>query len=258
MRILFLGNNWVGWQVIKWLKEQNEQIVGAVVHPTEKQKYGDQILKCADLEPESIFIGSQINSHTVLKKIRALKPDIGLSALFDYILKPELLEIFPEGVVNLHPAYLPYNRGQYPNVWSIIDGTPAGVTLHYIDSSIDTGDIIAQCRVPIAPEDTGKALYRKLEKASLELFTQTWPLIKSGKTIRTSQNLNEGTFHYTKDVEQVDQIKLDHRYTARELIDIIRARTFPPYPGAFFIHNGNKIYLRLQLLKEDEIEGEQF
>ena len=75
----------------------------------------------------------KLKEPKVLEAIDALQPDIGLSILFDYILRSEFLELCPLGVVNLHPSYLPYNRGQYPNVWSIMDGTPAGVTLHYID-----------------------------------------------------------------------------------------------------------------------------
>ena len=252
MRILFLGNNWVGWQVLQWLREQNEQIVGLVVHPSHKRKYGDEIMNSAQVSPAHIFDGSQLRQPEVLQAIEALRPDIGLSVLFGYILRPEFLDLFPAGVVNLHPAYLPYNPGAYPNVWSIVERTPAGVTLHYIDAGVDTGDIIAQRQVPIEPVDTGETLYRKLERACVELFKETWPLIRSGRAPRIPQDREEGTYHRTCDVERIDPIDLDRTYTARELIDVIRARTFPPYPGAYFIHQGRKVYLRLQLLYEEQ------
>jgi len=247
MRILYLGNNWVGWQVLKWLKKQSEEIVGLVVHPPHNQKYGSEILKAADLPSSGVFDGSELHKPEVTKAIRDLAPDIALSVLFHYILKPEFLAVFPQGIVNLHPAYLPYNRGQYPNVWSIIEGTPAGVTLHYIDVKIDTGDIIAQREVPVEPVDTGEILYRKLEQASVELFQETWPLIKEGKATRMPQSGEAGTYHLTKDVESVDKIDLDRIYIARDLINILRARTFPPYKGAYFTSNGRKVYLSLQL-----------
>ena len=257
MRILFFANNWVGWQVLKWLKEQNEQIVGLVIHPPEKQKYGDEILESAQMNPGRIFDGSQLQQRDILNAIKVLEPDIGLSVLFDYILMPEFLGMFPGGVINLHPAYLPYNRGQYPNVWSIIDRTPAGVTLHYIDSGLDKGDIIARRRVVVEPIDTGESLYRKLEKACVELFKEAWHSICTGQASRILQGREDGTYHRTRDVEKVDYIDLDSEYTARGLIDIIRARTFPPYPGAYFIHQGRKIYLRLQLWYEEQIEGNE-
>lgn len=247
MRILYLGNNWVGWQILKWLKEQGEEIVGLVIHPPHKQKYVDEMLEVADLSPDRIFDGSQLRDHEIVAAIQKLAPDIGLSILFGYILKSEFLNIFPQGVVNLHPALLPYNRGQYPNVWSIVEGTPSGVTLHYIDEGIDTGDIIAQQEVPVEPIDTGETLYRKLERASVRLFQETWPLIKTGRAPRIPQSDEVGTYHRTRDVESIDKIELDRTYTARDLINILRARTFPPYEGAYFEVDGRRVYMYLQL-----------
>lgn len=252
MRILFLGNNWVGWQVVKWLTEQNENIVGVVIHPPQKRRYGDEIVK-ACTNTANIFDGSRLEKPEVLEAIRALQPDIGLSVFFGYILRSEFLDIFPAGVINLHPAFLPYNRGAYPNIWSIVNDTPAGATLHYVDPGIDTGDIIAARQVPIEPVDTGETLYTKLETTCIDLFKETWPIIRSGQPPRIVQDQNEGTYHRTSDVKEIDRIELERVYTARELIDIIRARTFSPYPGAYFVHQGRKVYLRLQLLYEQQI-----
>lgn len=252
MRILYLGNNWVGWQVLKWLVDQGEEIAGLVIHPPHKRKYVDEMLKVVDLPDARIFDGSKLHEPEIKAVIRAAKPSIGLSILFDYILRPEFLHIFPQGIVNLHPALLPYNRGQYPNVWSIVEGTPSGVTLHYIDEGIDTGDVIAQKKVFVEPIDTGESLYRKLERASVELFQQMWPDIKKGEALRATQGTNKGTYHRTHDVEKIDRIDLEQTYTARELINILRARTFPPYKGAFFEDNGKRVYLRLLLAYDEE------
>jgi len=254
MRILFLGNNWIGWQVVKWLKEQNEEIVGLVIHPTEKQKYRDEIIESSKVKEGNIFYSSQLSQLDTQDAIKSLEPDIGLSILFGYILKPNFINLFPSGVINLHPAYLPFNRGAYPNVWSIVEGTPAGVTLHYIDAKIDTGDIIAQRRVQIESVDTGKTLNHKLENASVELFKETWLTISSGQTTRIPQREDDGTYHSTQDVRLIDCIDLDREYTAKELFDIIRARTYPPYAGAYFIDvEGRKVYLRLELFYENQI-----
>ena len=247
MRILFLGNNWVGWQVLKWLREQNEEIVGVVIHPPHKQKYVDEILTVADLPSRSVFDGSQLHRSEVMEAISKLGPDIGLSVLFDYLVKPEFIAMLRHGVVNLHPALLPYNRGQYPNVWSIVEGTPAGVTLHYIDEGVDTGDIIAQREVPVEPVDTGATLYRRLELASTELFKEMWTLIRAGVAPHLKQTLQGGTYHRTRDVQAIDEIDLERTYYARDLINILRARTFPPYRGAYFVVNGRRVYMRLQL-----------
>ena len=255
MRIIFLGNNWVGWQVINFLREQKEKIVGLVVHPKEKRKFGEKIISTAHVSPERIFEGPELVQAEVLESIKSFQPDMAISALFDYILWPEFLELSPAGVVNLHPSYLPYNRGQYPNVWSIVERTPAGATLHYIDHGVDTGDIIAQERIPIEPIDTGETLYRKLERTCVTLFKENWPLIRSGKAKRTPQDKGKGTYHVTRDVDQIDSIDLNKNYKAGELIDLIRARTFGPYPGAYFVDRGRRVYMHMQLFYEEQLNG---
>ena len=255
MRILFLGNSTVGLEVLREIVKSNEDVVGLVIHPAEKQRLGKEIIAAARLPDERIFDGASLRRGEVVDAIRALQPEIGLSVMFDYILRAEFLALFAKGVINLHPSLLPFNRGQYPNVWSIVEGTPAGATIHYIDEGIDTGDIIAQREVVVEPIDTGRSLYAKLETCCVELFQATWPMIKRGTAPRIPQSPQTGSFHRTRDVDRIDRIELDQSYTARELINILRARTFPPYKGAYFIDQGRRVDLRLDLEYEDDDES---
>jgi methionyl-tRNA formyltransferase len=254
MRILFLGNNWLGWQSLKWLRERNEDVVGVVLHPESRAKYRAEIAHEVAGSSE-VFDASQLKDSSVLQRVRTLRADIAVSVLFGYILRADFIESFPRGCINLHPALLPYNRGAYPNVWSIVDKTPSGVTLHYVDSGVDTGDVIAQKEVPVKPTDTGETLYRRLDAEALELFKATWPLICDGTASRTPQPPGEASSHRVRDVEAIDEIDLQKSYVAEDLINIIRARTFPPHCGAYFIQGGKKIYLQIEL-KEEEFEGE--
>lgn len=246
MRIFYLGNNLLGLKVLEFLKKQKEKICGLGVHLPEKAKYVNEIINCSRLEKSKIISGDRINGPETVKKIERLKPDIILSICFGYILKPEIIRVPPLGVMNLHSAYLPCNRGANPNVWSIVNATPAGVSLHYIDAGIDTGDIIAQKQVPVDWLDTAKTLYEKSEKEAFKLFQQSWPDIKSGKIERRKQ-VGKGSFHRLKDLERIDRIDLGKKYKAKDLINILRSRTFPPYNGAYIEVNGRRIYLRLEL-----------
>jgi methionyl-tRNA formyltransferase len=119
--------------------------------------------------------------------------------------------------------------------------------LHYIDEGVDTGDIIAQKRVAVEPIDTGDSLYSKLEDACVDVFREAWPLIRMGRAARSPQVAGEGTYHRRRDVEQVDTIDPDQAYTAADLLNVLRARTFPPYPGAHFEIDGKRVYVRVQL-----------
>lgn len=253
MRIFCLANNFVGLETVRWLKERNEMIVGLILHPPASQKYGDEIHEVSGVPEENIFYADSLEDPDTLGRIAALKPDIALSIFYGYILRKKFLDVFPKGVINLHPAYLPYNRGAYPNVWSIVEGTPAGATMHFVNERVDTGDIVSRVQVPVSPADTGETLYRKLEESSLALFRETWPSIKDGKIRVIPQVPGEGTFHRIRDVEAIDEIRSDREYTARDLINILRARTFPPYKGAYIVHDGEKIYLRIQLFKDNEL-----
>jgi len=252
MKLFVFGNNEIAWRVIQWLREQEESIVGLALHPPEKRRCGDEILRQSGADPAHVFDGARLHEPGTVEAIRRLGADLALSLMFGYILPKELLDVFPRGVVNLHPAYLPYNRGAYPNVWSIVEGTPAGVTLHYLDEGVDTGDVIARRAVPVASTDTGESLYRRLEQASVQLFRDTWPLIRTGQAPRMPQGGQGGTSHRLRDVESIDEIDLRRPYVAQDLINILRARTFPPYKGAYILVNGKRIYLRLQL---DETES---
>ena len=251
MRIVFFGNNWIGWQISQWLQGQGDEIVALVLHPSNRSKYREEIIESAGLDPEFIFDGSKLRDPVTLKAIQETGPDIGVSAAFGYILNTECLNIIPSGCVNVHSSLLPYNRGAYPNVWSIVDRTPSGVTLHYMDDGVDTGDIVAQREIKVEPVDTGASLYRKLEFASVELFKENWKSLQEGSAQRISQRGKSGTFHRVRDIEELDEIDLDKSYIARELIDLIRARTFKPHHGTYFYDEGKKVYLYLDMAYEE-------
>ncbi len=256
MRILLMANNWVGWQAARYLKERGDEVVGLVIHPPRRRKYGEQILGVFGFPPDCIFDGSELRRPVVMEAIKDLQPDIGLSVLFGYILSSEFRGIFPKGVINLHPSFLPLNRGTHPNVWSIVEGTPAGVTFHYIDQGVDTGDSIGQRQVSVEAVDTGETLYHRLEQLCVDLFRETWPLVLNGQAMRVPQP-HPGTCHRARDLERIDEIYLDRTYTARGLIDVLRARTFPPYAGAYFRDGERMIYLRVRLLTEDDLKEEE-
>ena len=110
--------------------------------------------------------------------------------------------MFPNRAINLHISYLPYNRGADPNFWSFIDGTPKGISIHYLDEGVDTGDIIVQKEISFDSLDseTLTSSYQKLHVEIQNLFFQHWDLIKNQKCDRTPQVGTETT-HKVKDKE---------------------------------------------------------
>ena len=248
MRLVLLANDIVGLQVCEWLKEQNEDIVGLVVHPSKRQKYGHEIIAASGLLQSRVIESGRLHDQASFEFLQALEPELMVSAWYGYILKPEVIDLAPLGCINMHGSYLPYNRGRRSNVFSIVEESPAGVSIHYIDEGIDTGDVIARRLVEIEPIDTGETLFRKEEVALFEVFKESWPAIKDGSNARTPQSqLGVGNHHYGRDVEKIDHIDLSRSYVAKDLVNILRARTFPPYPSAYFLHEGRRVYMRLSL-----------
>ena len=250
MKIACFLNNWVAFEVLKWLVEQSQPISVVVIHPQEEGLYRDEIEALAIERIIPVLVADDFDSSDMLAELKKYNCDLFLSIGFNRLFSDALLELPACGCINMHNGLLPFNRGTYANIWSIVDATPAGATLHYIDSGIDTGDIISRKKVSVTSEDTGETLYRKIEKASIELFKETWPEIKHQNASRTTQALEAGTYHRKKDVESIDEIYLDHTYTARNLLNIIRARTFGTYDSAYFKENGEKYFVRIRIDKE--------
>ena len=131
--------------------------------------------------------------------------DYVISYGYTHILKEDFLNRVKNKPINLHISYLPWNKGYHPNIWSFFEGTPKGVTIHIIDSGIDTGDILFQREVVFDEEDTLQETYLRLRNEMDALFIEKWGYIVSGNYIPIPQS-HVGTFHYKKDI---DRLKID-------------------------------------------------
>ncbi len=250
MRVVCFANNVVGLEAVRHLNLANVEIVALVVHEPNKQKLANEIVATAGVSAENVLTGNQLRDPATLEQIVALQPDCGVSAFFGHILKRELIDIFPRGIVNLHTSLLPLNRGSFPNVWTIVDQTPAGVTLHLVDEGVDTGPILAQSNVEVCLDDTGLSLNSRLETAMIELFKTNWKKFAKGELVFVPQNNDSATLHRGSDTQAIDHIDLNATYRAGDLINILRARTYPPHRGAYFEVDGHKYFMQLDIEKE--------
>lgn len=248
MRILYLGNNRLGVRVLRWLATAFPPS-GLVVHPEESARYRDELISASGLSPDRIRDAGAMSTDAGVRWIRELAPEYLVSVAYGYLLSPDILRIPTMAAINLHTGLLPYNRGRNPNVWSIIDRTPSGVTVHHMDPGADTGDIVAQRPVQVRPTDTGESLYQRLEDAAVALFQDTWPLIAAGAAPRRRQP-SGGTSHRARDLQRTDRLDPDAVMRVADVIDILRSRTFPPYPGAYLDLPSGRVYIRISLSEE--------
>lgn len=248
MRIVLFANNWVGLKIAQYLVRRGEQIIALGIHEKEKQKFTEEIIDT--VSPKLIFTGKELKKNEVLLKIKKLNPDIIIAAFWGYLLSANVLKIPKKGCINFHPGFLPYNRGMNPNVWPFIEGTPAGVTIHYMDNGIDTGGIIAQKKIPIDAIDTAGSIEKKTWIEIVRLFKKTWPKLKRGLVKSKKQDNSVATFHLAKDVNRLDYIDLDKSYKARDLLNMLRARSYKNHSFAHFIEKGEKIFVNIKLKRQ--------
>jgi methionyl-tRNA formyltransferase len=130
--------------------------------------------------------------------LEQLRPEWAVSYGYRHIIRQPELERFHDRIINLHISLLPWNRGADPNLWSWIDDTPKGVTIHYVDAGIDTGDIIAQRQMTFSGDETLAETYDGLHRAMRGLFRDQWPAISSGHADRRPQAPG-GSYHRVAD-----------------------------------------------------------
>ncbi|HEV2150420.1 MAG TPA: formyltransferase family protein [Longimicrobiaceae bacterium] len=171
-----------------------------------------------------------------------------LSVYFGHLLDAELLDAFGGRAVNLHPSLLPWCQGVHTNVWPIVEGCPAGVTLHAMVPRVDAGPVLAQRTVPVEPWDTAATLYARLEAEALCLVREAWPAGVLAAWPGTLQGQG-GSRHRVADMRALDEYGLDEHPEARAFFDLLRARSFPPYPG-LRVRSGGRLLEATVTLRE--------
>ena len=173
---------------------------------------------------------SRFNSGEILAAVRAVRPDLALSVNNHQILRSEFLAIPREGVINFHNSALPRYGGLNACTWAIVNGEREhGVTLHYLDAGVDTGDILAQATFPIPENSTALPLIARCLDEGKRLFQRQLPAILNGTASRTPQDLRQRSFYRKADIPNGGRIDFAQPYQA--VHNLIRGLNFHPLPN---------------------------
>jgi methionyl-tRNA formyltransferase/SAM-dependent methyltransferase len=255
--VLFAGGR-VGLEVAQLFRERGVVPVCLIYDAKEGEARFDTLISASGAT--MAMSSDEVGTERGREKLEALSPDLFILAWWPYLLRSELFEIAREGCINFHPSMLPYNRGKHTTFWSLIEQSPFGVTLHFINAGIDTGPIAFQRSISKSWEDTGKSLYDKARSAILELFAENFDTIVRGTIPRREQSAEVGSFHKASEIMEASHIALDREYRGRELLDLLRAKTFAGYSGAWFEEDGERYEVRVDIRKAgvgQAIEGER-
>lgn len=176
---------------------------------------------------------------------------------YDLFLSLHSKQLFPAELVenhlciNVHPGLNPCNRGWFPQVFSILNGLPCGVTIHKMDAQLDHGPVAWQEEVPVYASDTSKDVYDRILSKELELLERHLGDLLAGNYTLTPLE-HAGNINYKSDFDALCPIDRDKPATYGQVIDHLRALTHAPYQNAYFLdEDGKKVYVGVTLRKED-------
>ena len=244
MRIVFMGTPDFSVNVLQGLIDNyKDDIVGVVSQPDRKvgrhQELKNTPVKDLALK-YNILVLQPTNIKEEYDKVLELNPDIIITCAYGQIIPKAILDYPKYGCINVHASLLPKLRGGAPIHHALIDGyDKTGITIMYMDSKMDAGDIIKQKETEITDKDNLESLHDRLSIIGKDLLLEVLPSIIDGTNNRIKQNLDEVTFGYniTREEEHIDFNK-----SSREIFNLIRGLS--PIPGANAILDGNemKIY----------------
>ena len=235
LQTIFIGATELSCASLEVLAHSAEfQIAAVVTHPDHPKGRGlkpqpSPVKSLAQQLNLPVLQPPDVRDEKFTAELRALQPDLIIVVAYGHILPSIILNLPRSGCLNVHTSLLPKYRGAAPIQWAIANGeTETGVTIMKMDAGLDTGDIIAQRRIPIHPEDDSVTLHDRLARLGAELLTRTIPDYVAGKIQPVPQSA-EGVSHAPK-IKKEDG-RIDWNQPARTILN--RLRAFTPWPGAF-------------------------
>lgn len=171
----------------------------------------------------------RVREPEVVQQLRDLAPAAIVVAAFGQILPPSILSLPPHGCINVHGSLLPRHRGAAPVPAAILAGDKkTGITIMLMDAGMDTGPMLSQASLDIAPDDTTASLAERMGHLGAQLLLDTLPRWMAGEI--TPQKQDDSRATYTKLLRRED----GHIRWADTAEEIGRhCRAFQPWPGAF-------------------------
>ena len=234
MRTVWVSFDTIGRDCLEAAAQAGADIVGVVTlpGPIDPQRSGQCAFdEVADRLGAELIETTDVNSQETVASVRALEPEFVFVVGWSQLVRGPFIALAREGVFGMHPTLLPRHRGRAPVPWAILTGLArTGVTLfEIVDATADSGGIVGQVVVDIAPDETATTLFDRLATAHVELIREFVPQLAARSAPRSPQDPKRAST-WPKRIP-TDGI-IDWETRAPYLYDWVRAQT-RPYPGAF-------------------------
>ncbi len=254
MRVVFMGTPDFAVPCLEALVHNKYEVVGVVTQPDKPFGRKQSELKAPLVKEAAIKLGIatvlqpvKVRTPEFLEAVRALEPDLIVTAAYGRILTRNVLDVPKLGCINVHASLLPKYRGAAPIQWAVINGDDkTGITTMFMDEGMDTGDILLTREVPIPTDMTSGELFDELMPLGAEVLLDTLKALENGTLMRTPQDHSKAVNvpMMTKELGLVDWNR-----KAIEIHNLVRGTN--PWPGAFTYYKGS----RMKLWKTTVLEG---
>ena len=235
MKIVVFGCQQIGVDVLNYLSSRDEIEVSQVITyelPLDKTYGYESVLDfCREKNIEVIMPKSV--TRDVVQQLVDISPDMILSIYYRKILPQSVIDIPKLGCINIHPSELPNYRGPVPTAWAVANGEKQfGITIHYVDENIDTGDILVQEVYKIGEDETGYELYTRAMELGYQLFIKNFDDIKDGKITPVPQ-VGTGSYFGKKG----GKYNIDWKKSTEDVRNLIRVHAKPFNPAETTLFN---------------------
>ncbi|KAB7609841.1 hypothetical protein F9L33_15585 [Amylibacter sp. SFDW26] len=233
MRVICLGMNAESAVVLEELLAKNVNVVAIAGLPKEAADgvadYSDLAVLARRLEIPFVPV-TNINHQGTLKSLEKYEGDVLFITGWSQLLKQQVIDVFPMGVVGSHPSALPFGRGRAPIPWTILQNlSESAVTLFQLTTGVDSGHILHQEAFNIPERCDATQLYQLVSKKLAEAFIKLHKNMLLGPVEGALQDSNHATW-------RAKRIPLDgwidFNQPAERVDRLVRAVT-SPYPGAY-------------------------
>ena len=185
------------------------------------------LIELANKNNIPVELCENINSKDFIEKVKLYHADLFVSMSFNQIFKKEMIDLPKYGTINCHAGKLPFYRGRNILNWALInDEKEFGITVHYLDEGIDTGDIILQEVYPITDEDDYSTLLTRAYDGCAAVLYKAIKMIQDGKVESVKQKDIDPVGMYFGIRQPGDEV-IDWNRTSREIFNFIRALSAP-------------------------------
>lgn len=257
MRIVFMGTPDYAVPSLEMLVKEGYDVAAVVTQPDKPKGRGKKMAappakEYAIKQGIEVLQPNKIKTSEFIEQLRALEPDLLVTAAYGKILSKDLLEVPRYGCINVHGSLLPAYRGAAPINWAVINGeTKTGITTMFTDVGIDTGDMLLKKELDITPDMTVGELHDKMALLGAEVLKETLIQLKEGTLKRIPQEDSESSYApmMTKELGLIDWNK-----GAVEIHNLIRGTD--PWPGAYTFMQGDRMRIWKSSVVRAKAEGD--